>query len=76
MNLKFQSYPEAVDEVQEVIAGAEDWLTVEEVADWMDIDPEENPEAFQDLSNVLLFAGRNRLMRRLKTLSGLYLYKA
>lgn len=52
MNLRYQTLPEAADEVAELMED-EGWLTVADVADLLDIEADEDPEVFKPVVLVL-----------------------
>ena len=51
MNLRYQTLPEAAEEVIELMEDEEGWLTVQDVAELLDIEADEGPD---DLKPVVL----------------------
>jgi Fe2+ or Zn2+ uptake regulation protein len=76
MNLSYQAIEEAADEVREAMKEEEGWLTVRDVADLMEVDYEEEPEALQPVIDVLNFLALRGRVYRVRSFGGGTLYRA
>jgi hypothetical protein len=65
MNLRYQTLPEAAEEVIAAIENEEEWLTVQDIADLLDIEADDDPEALKPLLMVLTFMARHGMVQRL-----------